>query len=178
MTLAQIADRTGLNLADLQMLFADKADILAALGRMIDQETLRNLGEGALEGTVKDRLFEVLMARFDVLQDHRPGIVALLSDLLCDPLTLGVSLPHLGRSMVWMLEAAGVETTGWAGCARVVGLVAVYLKTLQVWKEDASPDLSATMAELDRALSLAGTFAARLGLETPSSVDRAGVDQD
>lgn len=163
-TFAGIADLSGLDLADLQVLFADKADILAALGRKIDQETLKGFAGAPPQGSTKDRLFEVLMARFDVLQNDRDGITAILADVLKDPRDVVVFLPHLGRSMLWMLEAAGVETSGWAGCARVAGLMAIYLKTLRVWKDDVSEDLSTTMAELDRNLSRAQAWGARLHL--------------
>jgi hypothetical protein len=54
-----------------------------------------------------------------------------------------------------MLEAAGVSARGLTGGLRVQGLVGVWLYALRAWRKDQSPDLSGTMAALDRALQRA-----------------------
>ena len=69
----------------------------------------------------------------------------------------------LCRSMSWMLEAAGMDTGGARGAMRVAGLSGVYLKTLKVWKKDDSPDLSKTMAALDKDLNRLEQFANSFG---------------
>ena len=58
------------------------------------------------------------MRRFDVLQQHRAGMLALLRVLPTDPmLTLALGAAT-GRSMGWMLEAAGVSAAGLTGRVR------------------------------------------------------------
>lgn len=161
--LNDIAEEAELSLAELHDHFADKFDILAALGRMIDQRVLENIPQPAADTPARDRLFDVLMERFDALNDHRDGIIAILNSFRGDPKDALCSLPHLGRSMVWMLEAAGIEATGWKGALKVAGLSALYLKILKTWKEDDSPDMSRTMAALDKALNRAEQMANTLG---------------
>ena len=100
-------------------------------------------------------LFEILMERFDVLNADRPAVLSILKTVMRDPKQAVIGLPHLGRSMAWMLEAAGIETTGVRGAVRVAGLTGVYLYTVKSWMGDDSADLSKTMAALDRALSRA-----------------------
>jgi hypothetical protein len=106
----------------------------------------------AEEDTPRDRLFDVLMRRFDALGPYKPGVAAVLSDLSRDPPSAACSAPQLMRSMTWMLEAAGIASHGIAGCLRVQGLALLWLATLRVWLGDDSPDLARTMAALDARL--------------------------
>ncbi len=164
LTLADIAEEAGVTLADMQGFFEDKTDILMALGKMIDHQVLENIGELDDEMSERDRLFDVLMERFDVLNEYRGGILAILRSLCCDPVSAVISLPHLARSMAWMLEAAGIEATGVSGAVRVTGLTGVYLKVLKVWKDDHSPDMVKVMAALDKDLGRAQSFVDLLSL--------------
>ena len=162
--LPDIAREAGLSMEELYEHIEDKSDILVLLGRMIDKKTLAACSvepDPAL--SPRDRLFEILMERFDVLNDHRAALVSILDTFKCDPKQLVISSPHLGRSMSWILEAAGIETQGIRGAAKVAGLTALYLKTLHVWRDDESADLSKTMAALDKDLERAERFANTLG---------------
>ena len=66
--------------------------------------------------------------------------------------------------MTWMLEAAGLQTTGLKGAVRVAGLSGLYIKTLWVWRDDDSPDMAKTMAALDKNLTRAERMASTFGL--------------
>lgn len=159
-TMHDIAARAGVDVVVLHDLFADRYDILAAYGRMLDRRVLAALA-GTAEGSPRDRLFDILMERFDVLNEQRDGVCALLDSFAPDPKQAVMSLPHLCRSMAWMLDAAGVETGGLKGVAKVMGLTLVYLDTLRAWRKDDSADLSATMAALDKNLARVEVWAER-----------------
>lgn len=163
-TLRDIAQGAGVSLPDLYDHFEDKTDILTALGRMIDRAVLARAGVGEDSTSPRDRLFEIVMERFDVLNGHRAGIVAILSSFRLDPKQAVISLPHLCRSMAWMMEAAGVDTGGVRGAARLAGLTGVYLYAVKAWMEDESADMGKTMAALDKALGRAERAATILGL--------------
>lgn len=158
-SLGDIAESCGLSLAELFEYIEDKTDILAALGRMIDKKVLENMSAQGPDISPRDRLFDIMMERYEILNDYRPGLTAILNSFLPDPKQAVISLPHLCRSMTWMLEAAGIETTGLRGALKVAGLSGVYLKVLKTWKEDDSADLSKTMAALDRDLGRAERLA-------------------
>jgi ubiquinone biosynthesis protein COQ9 len=164
LTLNDIAAEHKISLAELHEQFEDKADILAAFGRIIDREVLENIGAPEPEISPRDRLFDILMERFDVLNEYRPGVAAVLDSFLLDPKQALLSAPHLCRSMNWMLEAAGIDANGARGALKIMGLVALYLKVLKTWKEDESEDLSKTMAALDKDLSRAESLANALAL--------------
>ena len=133
----------------------------SAYGRLADEQALT----GALDsGPARERLFDVVMRRFDALQQHRAGVLALLDGLPGDPGTALLLAGATAGSMVWMLEAAGMPAGGWRGALASQGMVAVWLYTLRAWRRDDSPDLSGTMAALDRALTRAERAAGWLGL--------------
>jgi hypothetical protein len=163
-TLSAIARKAKIPLAQLREHVEDRFDILAAWGRIIDRQVLEDAGESDPGTPVRDRLFDLLMARFDALNEHRDAARAVLKSMKCDPKQAVICLPHLCRSMAWMLDAAGEETAGIKGVLKVAGLTALYLKTLRVWAEDESADLAKTMAALDASLSHTEIWAERCGM--------------
>lgn len=152
--LQDIAREMGTDLATLHDAFADRFDLLAAYGRILDRHMLES-APAAPTGSPRDILFDLLMERFDRLQQDRAGVCAILNDLKLDPKSAIIGLPHLGRSMAWALDAAGIETSGLSGALKIAGLAAAYLDTARHWLKDDSEDLSKTMAALDRNLTRA-----------------------
>ncbi|MFA5591812.1 MAG: TetR family transcriptional regulator [Micavibrio sp.] len=151
-TMADIADKAHIGLSELADIFDGKDDVLTAYGRQVDRRVLEAFS-GADDGAgERDRLFEILMERMDILNEDREAVQSILKSFLPDPKQAVISLPHLARSMAWMMEAAGLSTSGVKGAVRVFGLTIVYLTVLRHWMKDESEDLSVTMAALDRAL--------------------------
>jgi ubiquinone biosynthesis protein COQ9 len=163
LTMRRVSDASGVPLAELRRRCPTPAHLLALHGRVTDQQVLEGTVPSAGD-TPRERLFDVLMRRIDVMQPHRRGILRLLDEALADPflaLTLASALPG---SMAWMLEAAQIGTNGFAGALRANGLVGVWLYTARAWTRDDTEDLGATMAALDRALDRAEQAARTLGL--------------
>ena len=176
--MADIATEAGLTPADLRILFCSKAAILTAFVEIIDQKVLSQDFHFQDEDTPRDRLFEVLMSRFDSLGEHRDAVSALCRDLQGDPLA-AISLgPTALISTGWMLEAAGISVNGPFGLLRTKGLLAVWLATLRVWLADDSPDLSRTMAALDRYLRRAERVALELQRFEGSRRTTVNTDMD
>jgi hypothetical protein len=143
--------------------FIGKASVLARFGRIADQNAL---SLATTEGSARDRLFDLLMRRFDTLQPHREGVLALRTYLPRQPgLALCLGAAHM-VSMAFMLEGAGIPASGLRGRARTKGLVAVWLATARAWERDESADLSGTMAALDTALDRAERAEKWLGWNT------------
>jgi len=161
---AAAARRAGLDLARARERFAMPGAILRKFGELADIAAVR----GAMtEGLVRDRLFDILMRRFDFLQAHRAGVVALLKVLPAEPaLALSLARGTLA-SMGWLLEAAGVESKGFRGELRRRGLGLVWAYGVQAWLRDESTDLTATMAAVDTALNRADSIASRFTAATP-----------
>ncbi len=161
LALADIAAAAKLPLADLYASFPSKTAILAALSRDVDRQVLAGL-EGVSEESTRDRLFDLIMKRFDALAPHRDGLSAVARDVGRDPLAALCGLGQLARSMALMLEAAGVSSSGITGAVRTKGLGAIYLATMRDWFRDDSTDKARTMAALDARLRRAEAWAHRL----------------
>ncbi len=162
--LKDIARHAKISLATLHEHFEDRTDILVAYGRMIDRKVMENIGDVSETSSHRDRLFDILMERFDVLNEDRDALLSILDSFKCDPKQAVIGLPHLSRSMSWMLEAAGIDTNGLRGAAHILALTTVYVATVKIWMEDESADMSKTMAALDRNLGRAEQLAGILNL--------------
>lgn len=150
-SLADIALRAGVSLTDLHEQFDGKTAILKAfLDRLDDALWKGDLPDG--EERARDRLFDVVMRRFDSMQPYRDAIRAIVKGSVADPWMLLCEGPHLFRTAALMLEVAGISASGPFGRMKTKGLAVVYLVTLRVWLQDDSPDMAKTMAVLDRAL--------------------------
>jgi ubiquinone biosynthesis protein COQ9 len=156
---ASAARHAGLDLARASCRFSGKGAILKRFGTLADSYSLSGAGT---VGLVKDRLFDLLLRRFDFLQTHRAGVVALLRYAPLEP-GLGPWLAcETLRSMGWLLEGAGVSARGVRGELRRRGLAVVWAWGVRAWLRDETEDLSATMAAVDTALTRADQIAARL----------------
>lgn len=159
-TLAEIARAAGASLAETYRVMPSRSAVLDAFARRIDAEVLA--ADAVEEDSVRprDRIFDVLMRRFDALQRHRNGVAAILSDSSHDPVALVSSAPQFLRSMRWMGEAAGLPMAGLSGLLRTHCIGAAWAATLRTWLADDTPDLARTMASLDRQLRCAGRLGA------------------
>ena len=100
----------------------------------------------------RDRLFDAIMTRFEVMQPYKPALKRIAAYLCCRP---GEAAPLLCGSLAsqyWMLAGAGAKLDGPGGALRVAGLAAIYGKVFQVWLDDDTPSLDKTMAALDKRL--------------------------
>lgn len=139
---------------------ADRAKALyASIGGLLDArmdavDAAMTAGwQAAAADSVRDRLFELLMRRFDALAADKTGIAQVLKAQPRDPLGALCRSARLARSMAAALKAAGKSTGGPVGLLRANGLMAIYLNALRVWIGDDSPDMGPTMAALDKGLA-------------------------
>ena len=171
-TAAAAARHAGLDLAQARMAFPCTGDILKSFGRMADAAALKGV---LADGSVRDILFDILLHRFDFLQTHRAGVLALMKAVpACPPLALALAELNL-TSMGWLLEGAGVDATGLRGALKKRGLLLVWAYGMHAWARDESEDLSATMAAVDKALARAEGFASRYAT-TPKPTEPSSTE--
>jgi AcrR family transcriptional regulator len=151
-SLAAVADEAGLPILQVYRIFPSRTAILCGLFRRVDEAVLASPVEVAADERPRDRVFDLLMRRFDALQPHRAALAVLRRDLPFDPLSALAAGTALLCSMRLMLEAAGVSCHGIGGMISVKLIAAAYLFAAQTWARDESPDLAPTMAALDRRL--------------------------
>ena len=172
-TLRAIAAEAGTGLAALVEILPSKPALFCLLAKRADRAMLsEDLPDDPRE-TPRDRLFEVLMRRFDALEPDRARIAILLREAALDPSAMLAGAATLGRSMGLALEAAGQNADGPAGMLRRKGLAGVWMAVLRVWAGDDSPDKARTMAALDKALRRAEPWAGLLRGRFPRRADTA-----
>ena len=162
LSLADIAKSARVGLPVLSGLFYSKNDILAAFSRRIDAEVLKAAAaEDLADEAARDRLFDVLMMRFDALTPHKPALKRIARDLRRDPVAAAGLMRVMLQSLGWMLEAAGIDSSGLRGALRVRGVALVWGAAFRVWLEYGD-DQARTMAELDGRLRSGEAFLERL----------------
>lgn len=156
LTMRQVARAAGLTLPELMALYPSKQALLTAFSRRIDIAVAQALDpDSDPAASARDRLFEVVMARFDALLPHKEAVRTMFHDLRRDPAGTVCAMAALRRSSAWMLECAGLSSSGLAGEIRLQGLAAISAATFRVWLGDDSEDMARTMAALDRRLACA-----------------------
>lgn len=160
--LKDVAERAGVPLAEFRAEFGSTFDILVAFAKMVDHKVLAGLEPPDADSTPRERLFDVLMQRLELLAPYRKALEKLRPSAFAIP-PLGIVLSRITlRSMQWMLAAAGIDSAGGRGLARAQGLAVLFARVFETFLNDNEPGLARTMAKLDRELAKAATWESRL----------------
>ncbi|RAI43294.1 TetR/AcrR family transcriptional regulator [Rhodoplanes roseus] len=150
--LGDIAARAGVSLAELRGQFGSKLAILAAHIKEIDREVLDGDHDDMTDEPTRERLFDVLMRRFEALSPYKESVRSLLQSARTNP-PLALALNNFAvTSMQWMLAAAEIPSSGPTGLLRAQGLALLYANVMSTFLDDDEPGHARTMAALDRAL--------------------------
>jgi AcrR family transcriptional regulator len=150
--IGDVAKAANVSLAEFRDLFPSKGAVLGALSRRIDREVLEGTTEDLAGEPARERIFDVLMRRFDALQPYRQALRRIFQDLQYDPLSLAALNQVSLNSQRFMLASAGIDTEGPLGKLKLQGAVLVYANTMRTWLDDDDPAQAKTMARLDREL--------------------------
>ena len=162
-TLRDVGAASGQGVAELYRLYRDKPALVRAFLRRVDAAVLAGTASTLdSEETARDRLFDVMMRRYDALRPHRAAVAAVRRAATRDPALALELAPALRRSMAAMLEAAAVPSDGLPGLLRLGGLLALHHAVSRVFETDETADLSKTMAALDSRLKNAERWGQRL----------------
>jgi AcrR family transcriptional regulator len=147
-----VAEAAQVSLSEFRDLFPSKGAVLGALSRQIDRQVLEGTTDDLAGEPARERVFDVMMRRFDALTPYKEALRRIFRDLQYDPLSLAALNQVSLNSMRFMLAAAGIGTEGPLGGLKLQGAVLVYSNTMRTWFEDDDPTLARTMARLDREL--------------------------
>jgi len=161
-TLSSVAEKAGVSLAGMRRDFGSTFDMIAGFIRDTDRKVLAGGDAEDAQATMRDRLFDVLMRRFEILLPHREAVRSLVRSARRDPrFALGMNRLAV-RSQQWMLSAAGIGSSGVIGGLRAQAAAVMFARVMRVWLDDEDPGLARTMAELDRELAAGARLAALL----------------
>ncbi|MBT6197966.1 MAG: hypothetical protein HOI06_04160 [Pelagibacteraceae bacterium] len=134
-----------------------KIDLLKNINRYVDDALIIKMKKLEISST-KDMLFEVLMARFDILQQNRKSYLEIYKAFKKSPQYFIKLLPSFLESMIITAELAKYNVNGLKGTIRLKGLMMVYFSTFFQWLEDKTTSLERTMTQLDKNLDQAEKF--------------------
>ncbi len=160
-TISDVATRANVSLSTFRELFPSKGAVLAAFSRKIDRIVLDGTGDDLIGEPAKERLFDVLMRRLDILAPYKLGLEGVFAWARRDPLAAAALNGVVVNSMRFMLEAANIDTEGAVGALKLQGLALAWTRVLSAWFGDDDKGLAATMAALDRELTRGGRFVER-----------------
>src|SRR5690349_1595097 len=103
LSLAAIAETAELPILTVYRVFPSKQAILGGLHRRVDEIVLADPPPAEPDERPRDRLFDLLMRRFDALQPYKPALDVLRRELAGEPITVLCAGVLLLRSMRWML---------------------------------------------------------------------------
>ena len=150
----------------------NKMDLLVAFSEFVDASVKQLFDDDLKDGeiSVRERLLEALLIRFDVLAPYKVGIVELIKTFPNSPNFVFTGANSLRLSMEATLAAIGLESNGVSRVIRVKGLSMVFLSAMCTWSRDDSEDLSATTRVLDKRLKNVEELMLNFGL-TNSKMD-------
>jgi AcrR family transcriptional regulator len=162
--LYQVAEHAGLSLAEVGALYRDQDAVANAwFARALTAVESLPANEVA-DRSAPERLHTAMMRWFDALAPHREVTAEMLEAKLY------LSHPHhwmpmifeLSRLVHWFLDAARIASTGRARQLAEVGLTAIFLASLRVWRRDDSAGQERTRRYLFRRLNAADRWIKRL----------------
>ena len=148
--LADIAANAKLSLSDFHGV-ASREDLVEALDGFFDRAMS---AEGVPEETSpRERLFEVMMLRFEAMEPYRAGLTEILK-FRETSLTHLVRLPqHRHATAAWALASAGLDDDAGAPASlKRIAIAFVVAQTERAWRKDKNGDFALTMAALDGGL--------------------------
>ncbi len=154
-SLVEAALDTGLDLGRVRSRFPGRGTVLIRLGRQADAAGAGRRGQR--RARPRERLFDMLMNRFEVLQllpGRRHGAASpALPDRPGRPRCCWAR--RRCAACAGCSRRRACRSSGPVGALRVHGLLAAWLYALRAWQRDESADLSGTMAAVDRGLDRA-----------------------
>ena len=135
-------------------LIKNKSDLLKNINIHFDNQLL-STSDSIDKSSCKDMIFEVLMLRFDLLNQHRRSILKIFDMFKKRPNEFILLLPSFIDSIKLMSNIAKINYKGLSGSLKINGLTILYFSTFLVWMKDNSESLDKTMTALDNNLNRA-----------------------
>ena len=169
-TLEDIATEGGHSEKAVKALFDDIWDILIYVLQDIADKTKAEVAE-YLTDDWRENAMEILMTRFDLAQDHRAAFKRLPRDLAKHPRTVRRLARRFYDTMRDMMLLAGFPAED-INPATISAFGLMYISVVDTWSKDDTPDMSRTMAAIDKRLGYFERVAGYLA-RLPDCPDRA-----
>ena len=125
-----------------------KKDLLININNFFDHKIIK-LSKEIEQSNKKDMFFEILMMRFDILQNYRKAILNIFNSFIKNPKELVLLIPSFIESMILMTNLINLKTNGLKGNLKIKGLLIVYFSGFLIWRKEKNDSLEKTMTSLD-----------------------------
>ncbi|MEM0986672.1 MAG: hypothetical protein AAGJ32_10525 [Pseudomonadota bacterium] len=161
LSLRDIAEEAGLPLSSFQgvadrdglALHADTYFDRAMSAETVDEDDL-----------ARERLFDVIMLRYEAMEPHREGLLSLYRALDRSAALRLQRLPARRASAEWAFISAGLDGSGQVPMGiKAIGLAWVLARAEDAWRRETDPGFAKTMSALDKGLRQAEQRMQRMG---------------
>ena len=158
-SLEKLSTKEKIPIDDLKVFFKCKNSIVDKFSRMIDKNIESKLRiDDFKDSSKKDILFELIMMRFDEMEDFKGSLVKILDVSKNKPLLISIITRNVMNTMDFFLELSNSYNNYAFDILKKNFLFIIYSISFKTWLSDDTEDLSKTMAELDKLLSTAENF--------------------
>ena len=158
-SLEKLSTKEKIPINDLKVFFKCKNSIVDKFSRMIDKNIESKLRiDDFKDSSKKDILFELIMMRFDEMEDFKGSLVKILDVSKNKPLLISIITKNVMNTMDFFLELSNSYNNYAFDILKKNFLFIIYSISFKTWLSDDTEDLSKTMAELDKLLSTAENF--------------------
>ena len=102
----------------------------------------------------RDMLFEIMMARYDILNEYRISVKNIINHFMYRPKDVLKFISKLVESKILIATFANINLNGIQGILKIKIIFGLYYITLFTWYNDENENLEKTMSVLDKYFSL------------------------
>ena len=158
-SIEKLSTKENIPVRDLKVFFKCKYSIVDKFSIMIDKNIESKLRlEDFKDSSKKDILFELIMMRFDEMEEFKSSLAKILDVSKNKPLLASIITRNVMNTMDFFLELSNCYSNYTFDVLKKNFLFLIYSITFKTWLSDNTEDLSKTMAELDKLLSTAENF--------------------
>ena len=158
-SIEKLSIREKIPINELKIYFKCKYSIVDRFSKLIDKNIESKLRIQDFENSSKkDILFELMMMRFDEMDEFKSSLAKILDASKNKPLLISIITKNVMNTMDFFLELSNSYNNYAFDFLKKNFLFLIYSITFKTWLSDNTEDLSKTMAELDRLLSMAENF--------------------
>ena len=158
-SIEKLSTKENIPVRDLKVFFKCKYSIVDKFSIMIDKNIESKLRlEDFKDSSKKDILFELIMMRFDEMEEFKGSLAKILDVSKNKPLLASIITRNVMNTMDFFLELSNSYSNYAFDVLKKNFLFLIYSITFKTWLSDNTEDLSKTMAELDKLLSTAENF--------------------
>ena len=130
----------------------NKIDLILNINDFFDFKLKKNL-VNIEKSSQRDMLFEIMMARYDILNEYRPSIKNIINHFMSRPQEVLKLLPKSVESKILIATLANINLNGIQGVIKIKIIFVLYYITLFTWFNDENESLEKTMSFLDKYLN-------------------------